>query len=137
MTCHIFGQGAERRRWREQAVASIEQLMRATLLEVFNERDGELRRAAISRTYTPDVRFSDPDEVVEGHSALDVKAGKILDGAPGFVFTAAGPVRVNHDLGYLEWGFGPQGQPSVVRGSDIALVVDGLIARLYTFLLTD
>ncbi len=34
----------------------IETLMRANLLEVFNERDGATRRAAIERTYAPDVR---------------------------------------------------------------------------------
>ena len=117
-------------------MATIEQLMQANLLEVFNERDGERRRAAIGRTYGSDVRFSDPDEVVEGHEALDAKAQKILDGAPGFVFSPAGPIQVNHDLGYLAWNFGPQGQPPVVRGVDIALVTDGLIHAVYTLLFT-
>ena len=116
---------------------TVEELMRANLLEVFNERDGDRRRVAIARTYTADVRFSDPDEVVEGHEALDAKAGKILAEAPGFVFTAAGAVRVNHDLGYLAWNFGPPGSPPVVRGIDIALVADGLIASIYTLLLTE
>jgi hypothetical protein len=116
---------------------TIEQLMRANLLAVFNERDGERRRAAILRTYTPDVRFSDPEEVVEGHDALDVKAQKILDEAPGFVFTPSGPLMVNHDLGYLGWNFGPEGQPPVARGIDIALVKDGLITSVYTLILGD
>jgi SnoaL-like domain len=118
-------------------MASIEQLMHANLLEVFNERDGERRRAAIARTYADGVTFADPDELVEGHAALDAKAQKILDGAPGFVFSAAGPIRVNHDLGYLEWSLGPEGQPPVVRGLDIALVADGLITAVYTLLLSD
>ena len=118
-------------------MSTIEGLMRANLLEVFNERDPELRRAAIARSYTSDVRFSDPDEVVEGHDALDAKAGRILDDAPGFVFTPDGEVQVNHDLGYLAWNFGPDGAPPVVRGIDIALVRDGLIASIYTLLMTD
>ncbi|WP_035866522.1 nuclear transport factor 2 family protein [Cryptosporangium arvum] len=118
-------------------MATIEELMSANLLEVFNERDGERRRAAIRRTYAPDVQFSDPDEIVVGHDALDAKAQNILDRAPGFVFTPAGAVYVNHDLGYLTWNFGPAGQPPVVRGVDIALVRDGLIRSVYTLLLTD
>ncbi|MEU7588278.1 nuclear transport factor 2 family protein [Micromonospora sp. NPDC049230] len=118
-------------------MATIEQLMHANLLEVFNERDPERRRAAIARTYTPDVRFFDPDQVVEGHGALNAKAQDILDGAPGLVFSPAGPVRVNHDLGYLEWQLGPQGRPPVVRGVDIALVDDGRISSVHTLLLTD
>jgi hypothetical protein len=121
----------------ERDVADIAGLMRAGLLEVFNERDADRRRAAIARTYASGVRFCDPEEVVTGHRALDAKAQKILGDAPGFVFTAAGPVLVNHDLGHLAWNFGPDGQPPVVRGLDIALVEDGLIASLYTLLLTD
>ena len=118
-------------------MATIEELMRATLFEVFGERDAARRRAAVERTYAADVRFSDAEGVVIGHDALDAKAQRILDGAPGFVFSPAGPVHVNQDLGQLAWNFGPPGQPPVVRGMDIALVEDGLIARIYTLLLTD
>jgi hypothetical protein len=117
-------------------MATVADLMQANLLEVFNERDAERRRAAIARTYTPDVRFSDPEETVTGHEALDTKAQRLLDDAPGFVFRAAGPLLTNHDLGHLAWEFGPEGEPPVVRGIDIALVEDGLIATVYTMLLT-
>jgi len=115
---------------------SIEALMRTNLFEVFGERDAEQRRAAIARTYHADVEFFDPDEAVAGHDALHAKAGAILDDAPGFVFSAAGDIRVNHDLGYLAWDFGPEGGPPAVSGVDVALVRDGLIARVYTMLLT-
>ena len=115
-------------------MATIDELMRANLLEVFGERDPDRRRAAIERTYHPGVRFFDPDEAVTGHAALHAKAQQILEGAPGFVFTPDGDVQVNHDLGYLRWRLGPEGQPPVVRGVDIALVEDGLIATVYTFL---
>jgi len=112
--------------------------MRANLLEVFGERDGERRRAAIARLHRPDVVFHDPGGPVAGHDALHAKVQSILDDAPPeFAFSAAGPVRVNDDLGYLPWNFGPAGAPPVVRGVDIALVRDGLIADLYTLLLAD
>ena len=118
-------------------MATIEELMRGNLLEVFNERDDERRRAAIVRIYRPDVRFSDPEETVTGHEALDAKAQRILADAPGFVFTPAGPVLVTQDLGYLEWRFGPQDAAPAVRGVDVAHVRDGLIASVYTLLLAD
>ncbi|MGD8194169.1 nuclear transport factor 2 family protein [Herbiconiux sp. P18] len=114
---------------------STEDLMNANLLEVFGQRDPALRRAAIERTYTDDVVFLDPDEIVEGYDALDAKAGKLLDDAPGFVFSPGGPVYVNHDMGYLAWNFGPEGQPPVVRGVDACFIRDGRIARVYTLLL--
>lgn len=118
-------------------MTTIEDLMHANLFEVFGERDPDRRLTAIRRTYTADVSFFDPDAAVSGHEALSAKAQEILDGAPGFVFSVAGAVRVNHGLGYLPWGFGPDGQPPVVTGVDIALVQDGLIAAVYTLLLTD
>ena len=117
-------------------MTTIEQLMHATLHEVFGERDDQRRRAAIARVYATDVRFADADGVVTGRDALDVKARGILAGAPGFVFTTDGPARVVQDLGYQAWGFGPQGQPPVVRGADIALVAGGLITSLHTMLIT-
>ncbi|WP_066043844.1 nuclear transport factor 2 family protein [Herbiconiux solani] len=116
---------------------STEDLMNANLLEVFGQRDPALRRAAIEHTYTEDVVFLDPDEVVEGYDALDAKAGKLLEGAPGFVFAPAGPVYVNHDMGYLAWNFGPEGQDPVVRGFDTCFISDGRIAKVYTVLLAE
>ena len=115
----------------------IETLMNANLHEVFGQRDPVLRRQAIERTYTEDVEFLDPDEIVVGYEALDAKAGKLLADAPGFVFSAAGKVYVNHDMGYLAWNLGPEGQPPVVRGLDACFVRDGRIAKVYTILLND
>ena len=112
----------------------VESLMRATLLEVFGERDAERRLAAIRRTYAEDVVFSDREEVITGHAALDAKAQKLLDDAPGFVFSPVGPAHVAQDLGHQAWAFGPPGQDPVVSGMDIALVRDGRIVSLYTIL---
>jgi hypothetical protein len=117
-------------------MAEIADLMRSNLLEVFGERDAERRRAVIARTYDPDVVFADPDEVVTGRDALDAKAQRLLDDSPGFVFSPVGHVHVTHDLGYLAWTFGPEGEPPVVRGADIAIVRDGMIASIYTLLLS-
>lgn len=72
-----------------------------------------------------------------GHDALDAKAGRLLEQAPEFVFSAAGPVMVNHDMGYLAWNFGPDGGPPVVRGMDIALVDAGVISSIYTMLFSE
>jgi hypothetical protein len=114
---------------------TVDELMRANLLDVFNGRDADRRRAAIGRVYAPGVTFADPEETVTGHDALDAKAQKILDEAPGFVFTAAGPIHVVPDLGHLASGFGPEGEPPVVRGIDVAHVADGRIVSVYTLLL--
>ena len=114
----------------------IERLMLANLLEVFNERDRARRRAAIDRVYSDDIVFSDPEALVVGRDAIDAKVQQLLDDAPGFVFSPAGAVLQNHDLGYLTWKFGPEGHEPVVTGMDICFVRDGLIVKAYTLLLS-
>jgi len=118
-------------------MTTLTELMQAHLTQVFNERDNASRRTAIARIYAPDVTFSDPEEVVTGHDALNAKAQRLLDDAPAFSFRLLSPILTNHDLGYLAWGFGPEGGDPVVHGIDIALVQDGLIKSLYTLLQTD
>jgi hypothetical protein len=113
---------------------SISNLMLANLLEVFNERDEGRRLAAIARFYAEDVVFYDPEEFVTGREAVNEKARNILEKAPGLVFTPAGPAYENNNLGYLDWNLGPEGQPPIVRGIDIALIKEGRIATLYTIL---
>ncbi|GAB3603478.1 hypothetical protein GCM10027586_06570 [Kineococcus gypseus] len=119
-------------------MASIEQLMTANLLDIFNERDADRRRAAITRTWAPEGRFNSPDGSVSvGHDALHAKVQEILDTGEGLEFTAAGPTLVNQDLGYVAWNFGLPGEQPVLRGVDVAHVQDGRMVSLYTLLLAD
>jgi hypothetical protein len=109
-------------------------LMERNLLEVFGERDSARRAAAIAELYTADCRFFEAEEQVTGREALNAKVGSILKDAPGFVFRAAAPAQVNHDLGRLRWQLGPAGAPPVVTGTDIAVFEHGRIRALYTFI---
>jgi hypothetical protein len=112
---------------------SIDALLHANVLSVFNERDRDARRAAIARTYAADVVFSDHDGVIHGHEAVDEKVQGLLDAAPGFVFRPVGPAREANDLGILDWQFGPEDSAPVVTGTDVVLVRDGRIVAAYTF----
>src|SRR5205807_7596558 len=103
---------------------------------VLNYHNRKQCTTAIAKTYTDTVVFSDPDDITTGREALNEKAQKLLEKAPGFVFTAAGPVYETHDLGYLAWHKGPKEQPPVVSGMDIAIIREGRIAALYTLLTT-
>jgi SnoaL-like protein len=108
-------------------------LMERNLLEVFGQRDSARRVAVIAELYTTDCTFFEAEERVTGREALNAKVGSILKDAPGFVFRAAGPAQVNHDLGRLRWEFGPEGTAPVVTGMDIAVFERGGIQSLYTF----
>jgi hypothetical protein len=71
---------------------------------------------------------------IVGRDALNAKIERILQEAPGFVFRATAPAQLNHDLGRLQWHFGPAGAPPVVTGMDVAVFEHGRIRALYTFL---
>jgi hypothetical protein len=113
---------------------AIEPLMKAHLFEVFGERDARRRAAAAERIYAEDVQFADPEGIVVGRAALTAKVQDLLDDAPEFVFDEGGPVHVNHDLGLLTWTFGAEGQPPVATGTDVCLVENGVITKVYTIL---
>ena len=113
---------------------TLNQLMEKNLLEVFGERDSARRKIAIEAIYTEDCTFFETNEAIVGRDALNAKVESLLKGAPGFVFRAAGPAEVNHDVGRLQWHFGPLGVPPVVTGMDVAFFEKGRIRSLYTFL---
>ena len=81
----------------------IETLMRANLLEVFNERDDAKRRAAIERTYAPDVRWTDAEGVSTGRDALEAKCVALQQQLGNLQFVAAEPVHQLPNFGYLAW----------------------------------
>ena len=116
--------------------ARIRELLLDNLFAVFNVHDPERRLEALARNYTEDVVWTDPDGTFEGHEAMNAQAQKLIDRMPDFAFTAAGPVYVAGDMGLLAFNLGVPEQSPAVSGIDVALVRDGRIARLYTFLTT-
>lgn len=113
-------------------------LVRENLLEVFGQRDATRRLAAIERLHAPQVVFTDPGGFVTGHQALNAKARDILESAPpDFVFRPAGSAYSAGDIAYIRWSFGPDGGPPVVTGTDVVVVADGRISKLYTMLTSD
>jgi hypothetical protein len=112
--------------------ARIRELLLVNLFAVFSERDPERRLRAIVANYTEDVIWSSPEATTQGHDELNAAAQKLIDRTPDFVFTAAGPVHVLRDLGYLAFVYGVPQQPPASIGYDVAQVRDGRIAALYT-----
>jgi hypothetical protein len=113
-------------------------LVRANLLEVFGERDPARRLSAIKRLHAPHVVFTDPEGSVTGHQALDAKARGILASSPpDFVFRAVGSAYSSGDIAYVRWSLGPDGGPPAVTGTDVVIVSDGRINKLYTMLTND
>jgi hypothetical protein len=114
---------------------TIAELMHANLLEVFNQRDHELRRAAIAHTYADNIRWTEDDGITIGHEALNAKAIELQARLGDLQFIAAGPTYQTLGLGYLAFQLvEPGGNTPVSSGFDVAIVRDGVIAELYAVL---
>ena len=114
---------------------AITTLMHTNLYEIFSQRDDDLRREAIARTYTEDIAFSDESGTIIGHAAIDDRVQQVLESAPeSFTFTCDGPIYVGEETAALAWRLGPQDSDPVARGIDIATLKDGRISAIQTLL---
>jgi hypothetical protein len=111
---------------------TVNNLMEANLLGVFNERDAQRRALTIETTYATDVRWTDDEGITVGREALEAKAAALQSRMEGLVFTKASPVYQTLGLGYLAWALAPDGGDPVAKGFDVVVVRDDLISELYT-----
>jgi hypothetical protein len=111
---------------------TVDRLMEANLLGVFNERNAQLMASTIEDIYAPDVRWSDDEGTTVGREALAAKAKALQSQMDRLVFTKASPVYQTRGLGYLAWELGPENGEPVASGFDVAVVRDDLISELYT-----
>jgi hypothetical protein len=112
---------------------TIETLIKRNLHEVFGERDGKKRREAIAQLWTEDCVFIDHGGKSHGRDELDRAVAALHQQLPGYVFSELRPVDLLHDSGRLAWSYGRPGQ-APVKGVDVALVRDGRIYLMLTFL---
>lgn len=109
-------------------------LLQANLQRVFNERDDELRAAAIAELYVAEPVLFDPRGIVEGQAAIARIAGSLLvDFGPNFAHVVD-EVSGHHGMAILRWHGGVPGEAPLVAGTDVAEIVDGKIARLWVML---
>lgn len=112
-------------------------LLQANLQRVFNERDDELRAAAIAELYVAEPVLFDPRGTVEGQAGIARIAGSLLvDFGPDFAHVADEAASGHHGMAILRWHGGVPGQEVLVAGTDVAEIVDGKIARIWAMLRT-
>ena len=111
----------------------IETLLKRNLHEVFAERDAKKRREAIAQLWTEDCVFIDHNGKITGHDALDRTVAVLHQRLPGYVFNELAPVDLLHESGRLAWSYGRPGE-APIKGVDVALVRDGCICLMLTFL---
>jgi len=111
------------------------QMMENNLNHVWNERDSIIRTEAIKQIYAEQANLYHVGHQVTGTVAINESVTTTLQNLPpNFIFTQLKPVIINNSIGRLIWGAGPQGQPHVATGMDIAHFENGKIKSLYVFL---
>ena len=80
---------------------SVEKIIERNLLEVFNARDADSRRAAIDELWDKDGVFIDPGGVHEGVEEINATAELLITQFEGYVFSIRGPGQSIHGVGRL------------------------------------
>src|SRR3981189_3129114 len=112
----------------------LDALMHANIARVFNERDPERRRVALSELYSEGAILYDPETVATGCDAISRAVGDLLLRLPpDFVFRAAKHAVGHNGAARLFWRAGPSDGPVAVTGTDVAHIENGRIKLLYVF----
>ena len=112
----------------------VTDLLVRNLLELFNEKDGAIRRALLAELWSEDAIFIDPEAAHQGPEKIDKAIEWLAQCFPGFTFSVAGPVRSQHGVACLPWAYGPKEMPTRITGIDIGVAKQGRLAALFTFI---
>jgi hypothetical protein len=99
---------------------SVEKIIERNLLEVFNGRDADSRRAAIDELWDKDGIFIDLGGVHDGVEKINAIAELLFTQFEGYVFSVRGPGQSIHGVGRL---LGRMDRPK-----------DGNLTALYAFM---
>jgi len=113
---------------------SVEKIIERNLLEVFNARDADSRRAAIDELWDKDGVFIDPGGVHEGVEKINAIVQLLFTQFEDYVFSARGPGQSMHSVGRLPWSYGPPDDPQRITGTDVGVTKDGKLTALYVFI---
>lgn len=118
-------------------MATPAKLLENSLLVIWNDRDANRRLAEMKKTYTTDVHFYEFHAAmpVIGHLAINELITRLQgDWPPGSQFALNKPSQANHSVQFASWDLGPQGEPPISTGMDVALIENDLITAFYLYL---
>jgi hypothetical protein len=100
---------------------SVEKIIERNLLEVFNAREADSRRAALDELWDKDGVFVDPDGVHEGVEKINAIVQLLFTQFEDYVFSVRGPGQSMHGVGRLPWSYGPADhRPAFAKVSSLA-----------------
>ncbi len=103
-------------------------------IAVWNEADPALRRALLADGWADNATYVDPLMAGDGLEGIGALIGAVHERFPGFRFALSGSVDGYADKIRFSWTFGPDNEPNMIKGSDVALVEDERLKSVIGFL---
>jgi SnoaL-like domain len=104
-------------------------------IALWNETDGERRRALIARTFGDRASYVDPLMASEGHAAIDDMVQTMQQRFPDHRVSRAGEVDGHHDRVRFCWELtAAAGGPVIAKGTDFATVAGARLATVTGFI---
>lgn len=103
-------------------------------IEVWNETDGDRRRALIARTWVEKGAYADPAATADGHDGIDTMTAAIHERFPGARFRRTSAVDQHNDRIRFGWELVAADGSTIVAGVDFGtLAADGRLASITGF----
>ena len=103
-------------------------------IDLWNEPATDRRRDIFKAKWTSDASYVDPLMSGDGHDGVDALIAGVQQRFPDFKFTLIGEPNGYGDYIRFSWGLGPDGVDSPIKGTDFAVLKDGLIRSVTGFL---
>lgn len=103
-------------------------------INLWNERTANRRRELFRANWASDASYVDPLMSGDGHDGVDALIAGVQQRFPNFKFTLIGEPDGYADHVRFSWGLGPDGVDSPIKGTDFAVLKDGLIRSITGFL---
>jgi len=103
-------------------------------IAVWNETDPGRRRTMLANGWTKNAAYVDPLAAGEGHEQIGALIGAVQERFPGFRFALSGSVDGYGDKIRFSWALGPENEPDMIKGTDIALVEGESLKSVIGFL---
>ena len=103
-------------------------------IDLWNERVGGRRRELLSESWTADASYVDPLMKGDGRDGIDALIAGVQQRFPDFKFTLIGEPNGYGDQLRFQWGLGPDGVDSPIKGTDFAVLKEGRIRSITGFL---
>ena len=104
-------------------------------IEIWNETDGDRRRALIASTWNENGTYADPAATSSGHDGIDAMTEGVHERFPGARFHRTSAVDRHNDRLRFTWELrGGDGETLIVSGVDFGTLDEkGLLASMTGF----